>query len=443
MNQTPRKYRYICINLILIFGFTWSTPGYSQSSPTISKISKTLNIEDSSEELDEGGIGLTYIHRRIIAGEIKESIEWLGQELELIEKLEGRYSESLVNPLALLGDAHFKKGDYYTALQTYQRAVHLRRVNSGLHSEKQIPIVYREAEAYAAIENIEEANNRHEYAYSLLKRLHEDQSLELINGVYRLGDWYSKINNVYAARGMYEYALKILDKHNLLESEEALPAYRGIALGYRLERFPPTYIDATAYPTANTTQFDENQNAMLSINNFPAGENALQKIIAIHQKSSGTFSFDQEINAILELADWYLLWDKTSRARVLYSHVYTRLSDIKELDATAFFSTPKLLYFPIPKSRKPPPLQKRGEQLQGQVELGFKVTKGGYVRNLKTLSANPKNPMEFRVRKSMRLARYRPALLDGAPADYPDGQHQYTFNYFETRDNQTTDQESN
>ena len=82
MNQTPRKYRYICINLILIFGFTWSTPGYSQSSPTISKISKTLNIEDSSEELDEGGIGLTYIQRRIIAGEIKESIEWLGQELD-------------------------------------------------------------------------------------------------------------------------------------------------------------------------------------------------------------------------------------------------------------------------------------------------------------------------------------------------------------------------
>lgn len=376
-----------------------------------------------------------------MAGETKEAIEWLKQELELIEKIEGRYSESLVNPLALLGDAYFKGGDYFTALQNYQRAVHLRRVNSGLHSEKQIPIVYREAEAYAAIENIEGANNRHEYAYSLLKRLHEDQSLELINGVYRLGNWYSKINNVYAARGMYEYALKILDKHSLLTSEEALPAYRGIALGYRLERFPPTYVDATAYPTANTAQFDENQNVMLSINNFPAGENALQKIIAIHQKSSATFSFDQEINAILELADWYLLWDKTSRARILYSHVYTRLSDNKELDSTAFFSTPKLLYFPTPKSKKPPPLQKRGNQLQGQVELGFKVTKGGYVRNLKTLSANPKNPMEFRVRKSMRLARYRPALVDGAPVDYPDGQHQYTFNYFETRDNQTTDQE--
>ena len=159
----------------------------------------------------------------------------------------------------------------------------------------------------------------------------------------------------------------------------------------------------------------------------------MQQIIAIYRSQPDKFSASQRLEAILTLADWYLLWDKNSRAKRLYAFVHTELNESGEQYAEDYFKEPRLLYFPIPKRIKVPPLDRRGNQLQGQIVLEFDVTKTGYVRRLKTTKAEPKGPMEFRVRKSMRLARYRPAMEDGNPIEYQNEQHSYQFNYFEKK----------
>ena len=88
---------------------------------------------------------LQEIEAQIQAQEYDYPILWLEQQIEAVERASHRYNPELVRPLTLLGDALAGNGDYSGALDNYGRAVHLSRVNDGLHSSSQIAIVYREA----------------------------------------------------------------------------------------------------------------------------------------------------------------------------------------------------------------------------------------------------------------------------------------------------------
>lgn len=73
------------------------------------------------------------------------------ERLEAVELREGPYADALAEPLATLARGYRQAGDYRQALATYRRTLHIVRVNDGLYSERQIPLLremlltYREA----------------------------------------------------------------------------------------------------------------------------------------------------------------------------------------------------------------------------------------------------------------------------------------------------------
>ena len=387
-------------------------------------------LETISEALAEEDPALIAIREQIAAQEFDESIVWLDQQINLIERVSHRYAQELIEPLTLLGDAHAGKGEYETALGHYQRATHLSRVNHGLNAAEQVPIVYREANAFKAMQDFEEANDREEYAYHVLTRAHGSYDAKILPGVYHLADWYAKTNNVFSARAMYEHALNVLTATGQAQSEIAVPAYRGIATSYRLERFPPYYVSGNTDNSAMRSQFEPEYADTVSVNNFPAAERALQQIIAIYRENPEQHSLQAQIESILDLADWYLLWDKYSRAHPLYAHAYGMVGEIEGVDVAEVFAVPKLLHFPAPQRPKLPPPHLRGEQQQGVVEVAFAVSVNGHVRSMTTVTSVPEGMMDFRVRKSLRMARYRPALVDGVPVTHDEHRYQYNFAYF-------------
>lgn len=366
---------------------------------------------------------LQEIEALIRAQEFDYPILWLQEQIEAVERSSHRYDPELIRPLTLLGDAKAGKGDFPGALDNYGRAVHLSRVNDGLVASSQIPIVYREAKALKAMGDYAQANDREEYAYHVLTHAHGPYDQELLAGVYHLADWYSETHHIYSARGLYERAVNILTANSKQTSVSAIPAYEGLARTYRLERFPPFYA-SSAFAEVTPTY-----TSSLSVNNFPAGERALQQIIQIRRESDELDSLVLAL-AILDLADWYLLFDKTRRAFPLYEHVYTLLSATEGFAVADYFSEPKVLYFPVPQDPRAPPRAMRGERSQGFVEVTFVISKSGYAKSLRTVDAEPEGLMNFRVRKSLRLSRYRPVLAEGRPMDKPDHTYRYNFAYF-------------
>jgi len=374
---------------------------------------------------------LSRVERQLEAEEYTEAARWLEDRVEHIERSSHRFDPRLVRPLTLLGDARSGQGEHTDALELYQRALHLSRINAGLKNPEQLEIVYREAAALKSMGAYQEANDREEYAYDILTRAHDPMDEALLPGIYHLAAWYERTSNVFAARALYEQAVQIIEANGKLDSPEAIPALQGIAKTYRLERFPPLYMQHIDQHESSVV-VSRTQRQSISVNNFPAGESALQRVVRIRQAQKPVNRMELAA-AVLELADWYTLFDKTDRAEALYAHAWGLMDQVEDFDVAGYFAEPELLYFPAPDNPSQPPPEKRGERATGYVEVAFDVTDDGYVRSLDTVASQPEGLMDFRVRKSLRIARYRPMLIDGVPVHKDAYTYRHEFPYYPER----------
>ena len=63
--------------------------------------------------------------------------------------------------------------------------------------------------------------------------------------------------------------------------------------------------------------------------------------------------------------------------------------------------------------------------------MAYDISESGYARSLTTVASEPQGLMDFRVRKSLRLSRYRPMIVEGQALAKQDFTYRYEFDYFE------------
>ena len=379
---------------------------------------------------------LDQIEQALKASEVTDAKAELTAYIEQVEDATHRYSPDLVRPLVLLGDVQMSEKDFTAAADTFGRAVHIDRVANGLHSASQAAIVYREADALVALGNIAAANDRELYAYEIQERQYDDTSLDLLPAAFRLADWQVKTGSILGARTLYEKAIYLLETNDALTGDRALKALRGAASTYRYERFPPLYQPVqTDLPeddlgTGRISQpygYDYTSTAL--VNAYPRGEKALQAAAVLVRQDPAATPQDKA-GALTDLGDWYLLFDHSERATPLYMEARRLLEDAK-LDADMRrFDQPEMLYFPEPPPLNPPAPDQRAEVQDGYVTVGFTVTENGEVHDLVTKATEPDDLMEFRVRRSMRVARFRPALVEGTLVSAADQSYTYDYRFF-------------
>ena len=136
------------------------------------------------------------------------------------------------------------------------------------------------------------------------------------------------------------------------------------------------------------------------------------------------------IKSLLELGDWYLLTNKESRAFGYYQHAYRVAVQDPNSDPSALFGEPTLLYFPRPRDPRTPEAAPKESFEQGFVELMYDVDHRGTIKRLRTLQSQPKGLMDFHVRSSAKVARYRPRIVEGLPQPSPQQTYRHSFDYF-------------
>lgn len=351
------------------------------------------------------------------------------------ERRTSRYDVSLVVPMTLLGDALSGESKYPEALNAYEQAQHIARVAGGLHTTEQIDIVYKEANTLASMGKINKANDLQEYAYETLERNYGPFSPDLVPGLYHLAAWYDRTSNIFAARGLYERAFQILARTHGESDPSLIPALRGLATTYREERFPPFQppddresMVASMVPPGLPPPGQPG----IVVNRFGPGEQALLEIVKILSADPNAKPIEVAL-AELDLADWYLLFEKESRALPVYVHARQLMRERAQLtdgQVAAYFGEPTVLYRPISGNPSPPPPALRTNPTQGHVEVGYTVTPQGEVTELKTLSSEPEGMMEMKVRRGMRVARYRPRFDGDNPVASPNQVYRHTFTYY-------------
>lgn len=408
------------------------------------------------------------LQRQIELGEYEPAISQLERQVETIEDARHRYHPDLIKPLTLLGDALHGAKNFPGALDAYGRAIHLTRVNSGLHSAEQVEGVYREAKVYRSAGDLQQANNREEYAWDVLQKTHGRYSPKLLPGIHHLAKWYGKTYNVIAARGLYMRAVRIVEANYTEQHPEMVIALRGLAQTYRLERFPPTYLNSATSELSSVTARSPmaDDNSAILLNRFPRGEQALKRIVRIQQANLAQLEpviasatevtetdtdagqtqeqpaptvTDPEtvakarqklVAALVDLGDWYLLFERSSIAMQYYTQAEVINAQLSAGQTKLDFSRPQLLHFPAPLDPRPPKPRFRGERKEGFVELNYTITVRGSIANLETVSSAPKGLMDYRVRKSMLAARYRPTFVSGAPVSTQGHSYRHKFTYY-------------
>ena len=402
--------------------------------------SLSQGAEKTSKDYD-----LDYLSLQIKTAEADRARATLEQIITDIQLDQGRYAYALVAPLTLLGDAHMALQNSNEAADHYAHALHLSRSNQGLFAPSQVDVVYRQAALYTAAGNLLAARQREEYAFEVLQRHHGQASLDLLPAIERLGEFYQRSFNFLGARVLFKRALATLAAHDRQTSEAAIPYLQGVAKSYLTERFPPFYSESQFDPRAQsglremdlTTEY-------ISISNFPAGERALQSVVAIRQQSLDRGLLDPEISksevfrltkslhaAMLDLADWHQMFGHIREARALYNHLFNEIDDAKTLSIA--FDEPKLLYFPKPKDPKRPSDSTR-QAGTGEVGVRFDVLPTGRIRNLETVTSIPDGLMDFQVRRNLRDAIFRPAINAEGPITSKGYSYRYEFNHYSKLD---------
>ena len=342
-----------------------------------------------------------------------------------LEEDRGRYHVSLAEPLMLLGDARMGLGDAEAALRAYDRAKHITRIGAGVQGLAQLDLLYREVDALTALKDYQAANDRHEFAYSLMLRQHGADNPALLPSLYKLAEWYRHHYKFRASQVLYEQIIDIAKSHYAATDPRLIDTLRAYAGTFREKRYgarelgrggfrawPPGHPKDPPWRTHST---------------FLRGRKVLREVLSLCEQSPA-MSNAEVAAAVVELADWNLLHYYYGIAMRHYRRAWALLeSDAEALAETFERPTPLFLRLPPdPAARSPGP----GTPHDGIVRLALNVTHRGDVIGRRTLLAEPRNLMEFKLRRAAKQARYRPAFAAGDPVPRRGLKVEFKYRYY-------------
>lgn len=408
------------------------------------------------------------IAAQIAQSEAADAAVILEQIIDDLLVQRGRFSPALIEPLSLKGKALLALGDNAGAIDYFDQAIHITRIDQGLFTPKQIALVYQQAEGYRALGDLKKALGREEYAYQILARNTAETSLDILPGMLRLANSYLDNYNYRAARALFTKGLTVIAAADI-DPTEAVAFLSGTAKTHLHERFPSAFsgagdpIDAEFAPSIRQIDLSREYNAdsALTNHNFALGKRALLQAVGIRRAQLAALQpapeadnasraqesqEPQDITAaaemvaataalqktLLDMADWHTMFAGWRQAAAYYDEVFQlqdALPEARQLD----LSQPTLLLSPRVALPRPPSLSDRLPQEMGFVRLSLDVRRSGRVRNMVTVEASPDDKMVFKVRKSMREAVFRPALAAGETIITPAYAFTYQYPFFPSR----------
>lgn len=358
-----------------------------------------------------------------------EAVDSYRDRIEELEAEQGAYGAGMDELLLGLGTALQKTGAHEEAISEFRRAMLINRVNEGLYSLNQTPMIEHIIESEIALNKWEDANDNQQYLYWLNVRNYGEHDPRMLPVINNLSRWHLQayveekgdtlFEHLISATNLYSMAVDIITQNFGADDLRLVEALRGLkATNYYLA----TYQGEPQPPVVVTTSFggndfDSQERSKLDqyrINSFSSGKNAIARIVDVYQKNPQSPPA-ASAKAKVELGDWYMMFNKWHSARKTYGEAYQALWDNgatnQEIDD--IFGHPAAL-------PALPMLDEDREVLaESYVTVSYDVTAFGKARNIKILSAEPENRVSIRSRVSnvLKRAKFRPRFENGEPVE--------------------------
>ena len=347
-------------------------------------------------------------------GQYDAAIQNFESAVEIIEDVEDRLNEKLVNPLRGLGAAQLSNGRPDLATQTFDRARHVTHVNEGPHNIEQVEILEALAQAMLLMGDAKEARSILNRVHALNVRHFAGDQMALIPSLMRRANWQHAARYYNDERATYRRAIRIIEENNGKDdSQLILPLMK---LGGSFYFF-------------DVTQSDAQQRGMVS-----TGEVYFKRAARIAE-GSPDLDWQEFVDAKLALADHYVFIQSQNRARNLYEEMWTFLSaDEERLAMRAEFLEQPLVLFEdtLPKyAFKANDANKASDDLlTGTIRVDYTVSTRGRVRNIRTEAIPPEfTDMQRIVHREIRRRVFRPKMSEGELQDSDNLVFEHSFFY--------------
>lgn len=378
-----------------------------------------------------------------------ETIRQYSSAVERIENGGGTWDSGLVEELSSLANLQQLQGYHPEAIATLDRAIHVNRINSGLHTIEQIPAVEKLIDSYLALGNWEQADLYNNYLFYVQQKAFGSNDPRIIPVLDRLANWNLQAFNIgygesrglrlSSAQILFNAAVRMVGAHFGKDDERIVTYLNNLAGSAYLVHTNPGLMAEIERPEYRLTQDilrqQLNERTPIAPRGYQVGEQALLDIVEHFAAQEG--STYRLAEALANLGDWYLIFERRRLAGERYLQAWTLLvgrDDGEEAIQRLFgqvvpvptFSTNSDLMFANSASAS------QEEPLQyGYADFSFDVTVSGGTRNVRLLSEEtPENEnLLSRLRREVRLTSFRPLIVDGQPVRSNDNQFRWRYWY--------------
>jgi len=367
------------------------------------------------------------------------NIDLYHRQIGELESDEGVYGGTLVEKLSSLGLAYQQAGQHEKAIDVFKRAIHLNRVNDGLYTTSQVPIVLYQIASHVTLGQWKEVSDKHEYLYWLSSQNYGKNDPRMIPTLNRLSKWHLQAYSMNFGRDRQAVTDHLITAHNyfsqsidLLEQSEETQENQ-LQLIEELKGLTLTnYLFATFQRNipirSNTGRLmdPEAKNSDMEIDHyisrsFRSGKQALNRVIDIYTKSQDAPPWALA-RAKVKKADWLFIFNKKRAAFTLYQEAYNMMTENESSRPylQALFGQPVALPNLDMLDSGQYAEDERGfyDNSANYVLASFDVTPQGSAANIEIIDSKPEDNFHARsqVKRSLRIAKFRPRFVQGEPA---------------------------
>ncbi|MFK8020693.1 MAG: energy transducer TonB [Pseudomonadales bacterium] len=367
------------------------------------------------------------------------------REVELLQAQYGAYNSELAEALQGLGEAQQRLGKHTDAIETLKQSAHITRINEGLFAPAIMPMLNAMVESYAHLGDWEAVDDQHHFMMEINGANYGWNDERMLPILDKLTRWHmfaffeavspEPSHHLHMARSLFSAASRVIELNFGQYDLRLAKQLRGrrIADYYLASIMADEAESQLRLERMQSIGRDENfrfaQGTRTISQGYLSGLRSSRHVVDIYENNDSARP-EEVAEAMAELGDWYLRFNKRQSAIRTYLDAYSLLSENAETIAIRdrMFGRPKVLDFATDYSDY---LTPAGKKLStGYVLLELDLTKAGLVSRAQFIEEKPAQPsMRRRALRELRSRRFRPRFEDGAPVPTAALKYRYRYEY--------------
>ena len=339
-----------------------------------------------------------------------------------IESRHGAYAAELPEQMLSLGLSLQQQERHSEAITVFKRGVHLARINNGLYSPEQLPLLQGEIKSAVALGEYAQVDELQQYLYRVqLRGLPSGEARA--NALIQQATWQY---NAYQLRlgepqgperlltmwDLYRQAWNDLLTTEGETSPKLLPPLYGLLrTQYLISEFQTSNDNmGNSFSSSNANRFYAYRSQ-----GYDLGRSVIMSIYNIQSLNNGEDS-DEAIDALISMGDWAMWYEKRDDAIANYQQALAELAppDDAQKVERRLLAEP----VPLPDIRGLRPLPPAVGAEQGNILVEFGVDSRGKVVHLERLDTNEDmDSTAIRLMRVLRGTKFRPRFEAGEPVE--------------------------